>query len=413
VDDHGTWDAVAHIPDQELWHVHCARKTQLIDFVRERLRQQFLRHGEGPQRLAQAARALNPHTLTLGFARRFATYKRASLIFHDINRLKRLLDDPDRPIQIIFSGKAHPADEPGKALIQQVYTLSQQPEFMGKVVFVENYDMNVARHLVAGVDVWLNTPRRPREASGTSGQKASLNGIPNFSVLDGWWAEGYDGKNGWAIGEEREYKDEATQDEADAYSLYQVLEDEIIPLFYERNAAGVPERWVSVMKHAIQTGGPHFNMRRMVIDYTEQYYVPAHDTGVGYRSDNYALAREINAWKTKLYGRWANVRIERSPLPDTPITVGDDLPLRAKVWLDGLSSDEVVVEAVYGMQDVHGNLASTSTIPLFQDGSDEDAVVYKGDFTPSTSGPFAIGIRVRPRHPALIQPILPGLIHWA
>lgn len=413
VEDQATWDAAAQIPNEALWQVHSADKSRLIEFVRNRLRQQLLRHGEGPRRLAEAEHALNPDALTIGFARRFATYKRATLIFHDIDRLKQILHNPDRPVQIIFSGKAHPADEPGKALIQQVYDLSQQPEFMGKIVFIENYDMNVARHLVSGVDVWLNTPRRPREASGTSGQKASLNGIPNFSVLDGWWAEGYDGENGWAIGEEREYKDEATQDEADAYSLYQTLEDVIIPLFYERNAAGVPEGWVSVMKRAIQTCGPRFNMRRMVLDYMEKYYTPAHDAGVAYHSDNYALAREINAWKNNLYNRWANVRIERPPLPTAPITVGDQLPLRAKVWLDGLDSNEVVVEAVYGMQDAQGNLVSTATIPLSQEGKDEDAVVYKGDFTPSTSGPFAIGIRVRPQHPALIQPILPGLIRWA
>lgn len=411
--DPATWEPVTQIPDQALWEAHTERKAKLIAFVRERVRQQYLRHGEGPQRMTQAAHLLNPEALTLGFARRFATYKRATLIFHDIDRLKRLLNDPDRPVQLIFSGKAHPADEPGKSLIQQVHNLSQQPEFMGKIVFLENYDMNIARHLVAGVDVWLNTPRRPREASGTSGEKASLNGVPNFSVLDGWWAEGYDGRNGWSIGEEREYKDEATQDEADAYSLYQVLEDEIIPLYYTRNNSDVPEGWVTVMKHAIQTCGPRYNMRRMLIDYALQYYIPAHDAGMAYHKDSYALARELHAWKAKMHSQWAGVRIERTPLPDKPIAVGDALSLRAKVWLDGLGSDEVVVEAVYGAQDEQGELASTATMPLSSDGTDGDATLYTGSFTPSTSGPLAIGIRVRPIHASLIQPIIPGLVRWA
>ena len=246
-----TWAAVSNIPDGELWAEHNAAKRQMLDLVRERTVAQLMRLGAGPLEVNAAAALLDPKALTIGFARRFATYKRATLIFRDQERLKRILNDPDRPVQIIFAGKAHPADEPGKAFIQAVYQMSQQPDFAGKIVFVEDYDVNIARHLVAGVDVWLNNPRRPLEASGTSGQKAGLNGVPNFSVLDGWWVEGYDGDNGWAIGEEREYPNEAAQDEADALSLYSTLENVIVPLFYERDAAGLPAGWLAMMRASI------------------------------------------------------------------------------------------------------------------------------------------------------------------
>jgi len=233
-----TWVNIDKIPHGQLWGVHQQCKAEMIELMRERVAQQFIRHGEGPQRIQSAATLLNPDALTIGFARRFATYKRATLIFHDEERLQRLLNDPERPVQIIFSGKAHPADEPGKGLIQHIYQLSQRPEYWGKILFVENYDMNIARHLVSGVDIWLNTPRRPHEASGTSGQKAALNGVPNFSVLDGWWVEGYtDDKydcNGWSIGQDQEYKDEHTQDVADVLDFYTKLENEIIPLYFER-----------------------------------------------------------------------------------------------------------------------------------------------------------------------------------
>ncbi|MGL4648853.1 MAG: alpha-glucan family phosphorylase, partial [Caldilineaceae bacterium] len=303
------WD-VARLPAEEMWHAHLERKAKMVHFARTRLRRQAVRHGEGPKLVAALGSVLNPEALTLGFARRFATYKRAMLIFSDAPRLLELLNNPHQPVQIVFAGKAHPADEPGKALIQRIHMLSRTPEFFGKIIFLEDYDMNMARHLVSGVDVWLNNPRRPLEASGTSGQKAAANGVPNFSALDGWWEEGYDGSNGWAIGESRQYKDEATQDEADALSLYAVLEDEIIPMFFERDEHGVPQRWVERMKNAIATNAPLYSMDRQVKDYVNQYYLPAMSTGAAAANDGYGPARDLASWKAQLQPRWKNIRVE-------------------------------------------------------------------------------------------------------
>jgi starch phosphorylase len=410
-----TWKAIDDIPDGELWAVHQQRKETMVRFVRQRVRRQYLRHGESTQRIAQAEHILNPHALTLGFARRFATYKRAMLIFQDIERITRILNDPKHPVQIIFSGKAHPDDEPGKALIQQVYALSQQPEFAGKIIFVENYDMNVARHLISGVDVWLNTPRRPREASGTSGQKAALSGVPNFSILDGWWAEGYDGTNGWAMGQEREYKDLATQDEADAYSLYTILEEKIIPAFYDRSGTtGIPDKWVRIMKNAIRTCAPRFSMRRMVIDYTERYYLPAAQQGNDYQADGGALAKQIVAWRAGLRSRWQNVRAELGSLPTQIVTVGDPVQIEAKVWLDGISATDVAVELVTGDQSGDGELRHPVPLPMTQTGEDGDACIYSTIFTPERSGPLAVAVRVRADPPNQIVPMEPGLlVRWA
>lgn len=409
-----TWDHVDAIPDAELWAAHQERKVKMIALTRERVRHQYTRHGEAPQRISRADTILNPEALTIGFARRFATYKRASLLFRDVERIQRILNDPDRPVQFVFSGKAHPADDPGKALIQQVYAISQQPEFAGKIVFVENYDMNIARHLISGVDVWINTPRRPREASGTSGQKAALSGIPNFSILDGWWEEGFNGKNGWAIGENREYKDLDTQDDADAESLFATLENEIIPLFYARDAArGVPIRWVKLMKEAIRSCAPAFSMRRMVIDYTQQYYLPAAVGGAAYDQPGYATAKATVAWRNALQAEWPTVRVSRGQMPGGPVTVGDAVPLTAKVWLGSIAPDQVAVELVTGPLGGDGQLHAPTVIAMQLDAQDGDARVYRVAYQPTHSGPQAVGVRVRASHPAQLQPIEPGLIRWA
>jgi starch phosphorylase len=384
----------------------------LVKFVRKRIRQQYIRHGESIQRTVSAETLLNPDALTIGFARRFATYKRAMLVFHDMDRIKRILNDPDRPVQIIFSGKAHPADDPGKTLIQEVYALSQLPEFAGKVLFLENYDMNIARHLISGVDVWLNTPRRPREASGTSGQKAALSGVPNFSILDGWWEEGFDGTNGWAIGENREYKDLATQDEADAYSLYTTLEEEIVPTFFDQSSPqGVPTGWVQIMKNAIRSCAGHFSMRRMVIDYTERYYLPAAMQDKLYRANGWAMAKEIVDWQAGVNNRWHGVSIEMGALPKTTVTVGDPVHIEAKVWLHGVSPSEVVVELVTGTQDGDNDIRKPVAMPMTQAAQDGDALIYAATFTPEQSGPLAVAVRVRPDRPHQIMPI-PPLIQW-
>jgi starch phosphorylase len=276
VDDPDVWEGVQDIPDSELWEVRRHLKRKLAHYVRERARLQWLHDGVAPVQVLASGVLLDPYMLTIGFARRFATYKRAGLILRERERLFDLLNQPNRPVQIVFSGKAHPADEPGKQLIQEVYRAVKDADNGGRLVFLEDYDINLARYLVQGVDVWLNTPRRPNEASGTSGQKAALNGALNFSVLDGWWREGFNGKNGWAIGEDRQYEDDDQQDADDAASLYHTLENEIIPLYYNRTSAdGYPAEWLAMVKESIRTLGPQFSMRRMVKEYSEELYLRA------------------------------------------------------------------------------------------------------------------------------------------
>lgn len=270
------WQRVHDIPDEELWRVHLQLKHNLLNFMRERVRQDWIKETGGPMRVLAGGTLLNPDALTIGFARRFATYKRALLIFRQLERLKHILHDDWRPVQIIFSGKAHPADAPGRSLIYDIYQLARDHNLGGRIAFVENYDIHVAKHLVRGVDIWMNNPRLPLEASGTSGQKAALNGVPHFSVLDGWWYEGYNVTNGWAI--DPKVSDEVSEeqrDEADAEELYRVLEREIVPLYFDRDSDGIPRRWIQVVKESIRTNAPLFSTRRMVKEYAERMYVPA------------------------------------------------------------------------------------------------------------------------------------------
>ena len=273
--DPEAWVKVLDIPDEELWTAHQAQKERLGRFTRSRLREQFARHGHSPSALRAVAELFDPDVLTIAFARRFATYKRANLLFNDLVRLRKLVSNPQRPLQILFAGKAHPADRPGQELIQHIFKLSQTQDLLGKVFFIENYDMRIAGMLVQGADVWLNTPRRPLEASGTSGQKAAINGALNFSILDGWWPEGYDHENGWVIGSPKHYSDEVQQDHEDADSFYRILEEEIVPTYYQRNERGLPPLWLAHMKRAIATITPQFSSSRMVADYVRQSYLPA------------------------------------------------------------------------------------------------------------------------------------------
>ncbi len=279
LDEPQVWEGVENIPDAELWVVRRHLKRKLVAYMRERARSQWLKDGVHPVQVVASGVLLDPYALTIGFARRFATYKRANLILRDIGRLLDIINRPNMPVQIIFAGKAHPADEPGKLLIQEVYRTVKKSDTGGRLVFLEDYDMNLARYLIQGVDVWLNTPRRPHEASGTSGQKAAMNGVLNLSVLDGWWREGYNGQNGWAIGEDKEYEDPNLQDEEDAKSLYDILENQIIPLYYEeRSSDGLPGEWIGHMKASIRTLSPQFSMRRMVKEYAERLYLQAMQT---------------------------------------------------------------------------------------------------------------------------------------
>lgn len=274
-DDSAIWQRLAEAPDNELWQVHLDLKRKLMSYLRERVRRRWVNGSNDPTQVLTSGTLLDPEALTIGFARRFATYKRATLIFRDLERLQRILLDTHRPVQIVFAGKAHPADEPGKSLIQHIYNLAKHNQLGGRIAFIEDYDMHMARYLTQGVDVWLNNPRRPREASGTSGMKAAINGIPNLSILDGWWVEGYNGANGWAIGDEREFDNQEAQDSFDANFIYQLLEDEIVPLYYERDRDGAPRGWVEIMRESIRSSAPMFGTRRMIKEYTTELYVKA------------------------------------------------------------------------------------------------------------------------------------------
>ena len=275
IDDPDFWEKVKDISDADLWNVRRHLKNKLMNFANERTRRNWQNSLITPSQAIAGGVFLEPYSLTIGFARRFATYKRANLIFRDFDRLMRIINNPYRPVQIVFAGKAHPADEPGKMLIQQVYRAVKDNRSGGRLIFLEDYDMNIARYLVQGVDVWMNTPRRPNEASGTSGMKAALNGALNFSVLDGWWREGYNGKNGWSIGTEKEYSDQNAQDNDDANSIYESLEKEIVPLYYERNSEKIPVDWLEMVKESLRTLTPRFSLRRMLKEYTTDYYLPA------------------------------------------------------------------------------------------------------------------------------------------
>ncbi|MCA9936022.1 MAG: alpha-glucan family phosphorylase [Ardenticatenaceae bacterium] len=276
-DEAAIWERLADIPDEELWHLHLNMKRKMISYFQEHVRRNWVHGSHDPTQVLTGGTLLEPTALTIGFARRFATYKRATLIFRDLERLKKLLLDVHRPVQIVFAGKAHPADDPGKHLIQYVYNMAKNNQLGGRIAFIEDYNMHMARYLVQGVDIWLNTPRRPREASGTSGMKAALNGVPNLSIVDGWWAEGYNGANGWSIGGGQAFDNPDVQDEHDANSIYQLLEDEIVPLFYNRDRDGIPRGWIEIVRESIRSNAAQFSMRRMIKEYTTEMYLKAID----------------------------------------------------------------------------------------------------------------------------------------
>jgi glycogen phosphorylase len=413
LDEPARWEGVAHIPDADLWHTHERRKAALIEFARARIARQRTRVGEGGPQVAEAARLLNPEALTLGFARRFATYKRATLLFRDPERLARLLSDPARPVQIIFAGKAHPNDKPGQEFIRQVYEYSRDPRFAGKVVFLEDYDIDMARYLVSGVDVWLNTPIRPHEASGTSGQKASLNGVPNCSIIDGWWEEGYNGANGWAIGEQREYVDGVTRDETDAHALYTMLEESIVPAYYEARLDDVPHQWTAIMKEAIRTLAPAFSMRRMLKDYTEQLYQPALRLGQQMDADHFQLACNLAAWKQRVTAAWDGVSIRAVGPLEGQVAVGQTTPVEAFVRLGTLAPEDVEVALVAAL-DENGTLRALHSVPMRPDeptGAGE--LRYLAELSADANGSLVYGVRVRPSHPGLAHPFAMGLARWA
>ncbi|HNS03833.1 MAG TPA: alpha-glucan family phosphorylase [Anaerolineae bacterium] len=413
LDEPGVLDGIYAIPDQAFWDVHMAAKRRLIEFVRRRGRERAIRQGESPAVLELIDHVFHEEAFTIGFARRFATYKRATLIFQDMERFARLLNNPAGPAQILFAGKAHPADDAGKAYIQHIVRVAQTPDFWDKVGFIEDYDMNVARYLVQGVDLWLNNPRRPREASGTSGQKAAMNGVPNLSVLDGWWVEGYNGKNGWVIGEEREYRDHEVQDEADLHSMYRALEHDIIPLYFDRGEDGVPHGWVQVAKEAMHSSLWDFSFRRMLGEYCQQLYAPAAHGNSAVAADKFHVARDLAAWKAKIRQSWSLVAAAATGPDESQLTIGEKAPVSAQVYLGDLQPAEVLVEIVCG-EDQGGALAQPVVMAMTLGEAGPNGVHhYHGDLTPHHTGALIYGVRVLPHHPAMLNKHELGLACWA
>ncbi|MDQ6765826.1 MAG: alpha-glucan family phosphorylase, partial [Verrucomicrobiota bacterium] len=411
------WRGVMDIPDAQLWETHQTLKRRLVDFVRERVRVRRTRVGESPEQVRKANRILDPEILTIGFARRFATYKRGALLFSDKERLARLLNDTTRPVQFIFAGKSHPRDEGGKALIQQVYKFSREAGFENRIVFVEDYDTYIARRLVQGVDLWLNNPLRPLEASGTSGMKLPPNGGLNLSVLDGWWCESYNGKNGWAIGAEIEDGTVEFQSEVDAGSLYQLLENQVIPLYYAKPDGKLPLAWLQLMRESIRSVTPVFNTHRMVKEYAERLYTPAEEAYREFARDDCRAATELSQWKTRMRHDWPQVRIDDVQVanPDRQsIVVGESLDVSARVHLGAVNPEHVRVEAYHGESD-NGGVRNPAVTPLQQRDhlSANGDYLYQGTFPASESGMYGFSVRVVPTHPHLSQAHELRLITWS
>jgi starch phosphorylase len=407
------FERVESIPDSELWRTHERRRERLVSFVRRRFIERSRQRGAAQRELAMAEEVLDPEALTIGFARRFATYKRGTLLFHDADRLDRILNNPDRPVQLLFAGKSHPHDEPGKALIRELVHRSREDRFRGKIVFIEDYDMAVARYLTQGVDVWLNTPRRPLEASGTSGMKAAVNGALNCSILDGWWDEGYSPEVGWAIGNREEYDDPGLQDWIESQALYELLETEIAPLFYTRGRDGLPRGWIRKMKDSMRILGAAFNTSRMLLDYSQSMYLPAMQKHADLGADGLARASALAKWRNKIDREWPLVAVKSVESPEDDLQVGDRLIVTAQVQLGALTTEDVKVELYYGQVDSQGNFEEAHIEPMAPGEAADGVTPYSGHIPCERSGRFGMAVRILPHHPDLCHSMLPGLIHWA
>jgi starch phosphorylase len=413
--DKRIWERIHDIPDEELWRTHERRRERLVAYARRKVRQALEDQGATPEEASRAAETLDPAALTIGFARRFATYKRALLLFRDPERLARIVNDRSRPVQLLIAGKAHPLDMPGHETIRQLIHHIRKDEFRGRIIFLVNYGMEMARYLVQGVDLWVNTPRRPLEASGTSGMKVALNGGLNVSVLDGWWAEAYRPDLGWAIGRGEEYPDPETQDEVEARALYDLLEKSIVPLFYDRGPDGLPHGWIARMKTSIAQIAPYYNTHRMVMEYAQRFYLPAHAAHQRLSDDSLAAARDLAAWRQRVHEAWPAVRIVavRADGPDAP-AVGDPVKVEAQVQLGGLRPDEVLVQLLHGPVDAAGNIGPNNVVTMKLDGEMQDGQgTFSGSMVCGQSGLHGYVVRVVPRHPALPNPFEPRLIVWS
>jgi starch phosphorylase len=408
-------ERIDEIPDAELWRVHLRRREWMIAAVRRRTARPAARDAVRRRRRSSAAdEVLDPEALTIGFARRFAPYKRATLLFRDLDRFRKLITNKQRPVQFIFAGKAHPNDGAGKELIKQIAAVCSQGEFRRKVVFLENYDMSLARVMVQGVDVWLNNPLRLHEASGTSGMKVPANGGLNLSCLDGWWPEAYDGENGWAIGDGRVYDDLAYQDHVECESLYNLLEREIIPLFYERTADDLPRGWVARVKASMKTICPVFNTNRMLRDYTTKMYLPAATRARKVSTDGFSLAKSLATWKERIRRYWHEIRIADVQTDSQEILkVGDALSLRVKVHLGPISVDDIAVEVYHGPLNTDGEITSGHAARLnFERHEENGEHWFEGRIPCEQSGRNGFAVRVVPSHEDLADRYDQGLVVW-
>jgi starch phosphorylase len=413
--DTRVWQGVQQIPGEELWRTHERRRERLVAYARRRLVEQLRRRGAGAAELAQAEEALDPEALTIGFARRFATYKRATLLLRDPDRLARILNAPGRPVQVIFAGKAHPRDDAGKAFIRDIVQLAARPELRRRIVFIEDYDMVVARYLVQGCDVWLNTPRRPREASGTSGMKAAFNGVLNLSVLDGWWDEAYTPDCGWAIGAGEELADQEYQDRIEAGALYGLLEREVVPLFYERGGNTLPRGWIAMMRRSMQMLCPTFNTNRMVHQYVDEAYLPALRRRQRLEENGYKRAKALARWRGKVHKAWREVRVAavEADVPADP-RVGGSFEVRARVAAGKLTAADLSVQAYAGHVDDRQEIVGVELVPLaYRETASDGSLVFAGLLPCSASGLRGFTVRVLPRHEDLGHPHATGLIAWA
>ena len=409
-----TWKKIDNIPDEKLWSEHLKRKEKLLNLVKENVTNRMRANGVSYEEINEIVSKLNPNALTIGFARRFATYKRATLIFRDLERITQILNNENRPVQLIFAGKAHPADKEGQDLIRYIHEISMKPQFKGKIFVLENYNIGIARYLVSGVDVWLNNPRRPMEASGTSGQKASVNGVINFSVLDGWWAEGYDSKNGWTIGTNDEYESYEIQDDADSTSIYNVLEKKIIPTYYDKDKNGISSKWLRIMKNSIISTGGRYSTSRMVSDYTDKLYMPLINLTDKYYKDLSNVA-DLNEWKSKMLINWDKIKIEQiNNLDNISIDAGNKIEVNCKVTLPDISAENITVEVYAGRITENGRIEDIVVIPMdLAEANDETReYLYKAKLELSTGGSYGYTFRVMPRHNMILDPENLNLIKW-
>lgn len=416
IQDDETWNDIKNIPNKELWDTHTDRKKKLCALVKSNITTRLKSSGYNYEEINEIVSKLNPNALTIGFARRFATYKRATLIFRDLERLTQLLNNPERPVQLIFAGKAHPADKEGQDLIKYIHEVSMKPQFKGKIFLLENYNIAMSRYLISGVDVWLNNPRRPMEASGTSGQKASVNGVINFSVLDGWWAEGYNQKNGWTIGDNTEYQSYEEQDIADSESLYNTLENKIIPLYYEnKKEDGVSDKWMEMFKNSIISTGGKYSTSRMVIDYTRDYYMELANLSKNHYQ-NLDEVIDFTNWKKNLYASWKDIKItQNNNLDNITIDAGNQIEVHCIVNLpENIDCNSIRTEVYYGKILENGIMEQIQTVPMNLIEQDDENRTYKysAKIELKTGGNYGYTFRVMPQTNMMLDTANLDLIQW-